>query len=128
MTSLGPITDPQYRLLIELLSDRTGSPLTLTTFRDVFLPQYDSSGHLSNLLQFHQWYNTYREYFLALPEFQQYRSPPPDSQAPAEAGEDPLPYRTEVDCALAHYLSSGRFSDATRSKVMKDAQLTTHPD
>jgi len=152
---LGPITDPFYRLLIDLLADHTGTPLNLSVFRDVFLPIYDPSNHLATLVQFHQWYLTYRGYFFALPEVQQYRSPPPDQLPPsaavlsdgtprleATAGdvgnvignrndghlEEPLPYRTEVDCALAHYLSTGKFSDNTRIRVTTDARTTTHPD
>jgi len=151
---LGPITDPFYRLLIDLLADRTGTPLNLAIFRDVFLPVHDPSGHLATLVQFNQWYLTYRGYFFALPEVQQYRSPPPDQLPPSAAFvaiekpsievsepvdnvlgarndshlEEPLPYRTEVDCALTHYLNSGKFSDTTRIRATNDAKSTTHPD
>jgi len=132
--SLGPITDPYYRLLIDLLADRTGTPLSLSVFRDVFLPVYDTSGHLATLVQFNQWYVTYRGYFFALPEVQQYRSPPPEQLPKAEESPiedftlEPLPYRTEVDCALAHYLSSGKFSDKVRIRTTSTAKQTTHPD
>jgi len=136
--SLGPITDPYYRLLIDLLADRTGTPLSLAVFRDVFLPVYDPTGHLATLVQFNQWYVTYRGYFFALPEVQQYRSPPPEqlSNKPSMESnqedeftlQEPLPYRTEVDCALAHYLSSGKFSDAVRIRTTSVAKSTTHPD
>jgi hypothetical protein len=41
---------------------------------------------------------------------------------------EPLPYRTEVDCALAHYLPAGKFPNELRTSVLNTARLTTHPD
>lgn len=172
-SALGPITDPYYRFLLELLHGRSSPPLSLVLFRDGFLPLYahlhkDEGGatYLITLVQFLQWYQTYRGYFFALPETLQLRAPPPLSTSPTHSTntqgtpyqkeshllppppsmapppptsatigggssgdvESPLPYRTEVDCALAHYLASGGFSNAARLKVTTAARDTTHPD
>ena len=61
--------------------------------------------------------------------------PPPSMAPPPPTGttmsmdvESPLPYRTEVDCALAHYLASGGFTNSARLKVTSAARDTTHPD
>jgi hypothetical protein len=147
------INHPLYPALLLLLANRTQFPLSLAQFRDQFLPVHDTTGVASTYMQFHQWYSTFRGYFASLPDNQQARCVPPrdlkphaammtdghgqsklnvttvaDSAGYGVGGADPLPYRTEVDCALAHYLPAGKFPNDLRTNVLNDARLTTHPD
>ena len=118
---------PPSPLLSDLLGNKTATPLTLTLFRDAYLPLYDPSSRLSSLLQLHSWAATYTSSFYTLPMEEQEKALPP-SDPTLVAGIEDLPFRVELDCALVHYMSAGRVPDEIKQDVLDMAKATTHPD
>ncbi|KAI8049751.1 hypothetical protein BDF22DRAFT_174727 [Syncephalis plumigaleata] len=129
-----------------ILEGRTKTPISHREFLAYLnhqTPSHRYNEHVP-LVNFYDWLNTYRGYFGTLPDEERIWSPAPTSELhaayPSKSAavggkvvyhpEHSLqhPYRSEVDSAVAHYMTGALFSDQAVEAVQTAAAATTHPD